>query len=209
MGLSKDALSFANTSYLLEAVQKKQQKDAEDNAVTAVDDFIPERVPIDRDDLTSWRRERLEAIRRMKIKSREYLEQGHGSVETLSEEKEVINTCNNHKRVICHFYHDEFPRCKILDRHLSTLAAKHLEVKFIRMLATNSPFFTAKLGMKVLPTVICTLDGGIIHVFTGFEEFKGDSITEHTLRAGLLKRGAITTECCENLDDACPSDESD
>lgn len=37
---------------------------------------------------------------RMKIKSREYLEQGHGSVETLSEEKEVINTCNNHKRVV-------------------------------------------------------------------------------------------------------------
>ncbi|CDR97902.1 thioredoxin domain containing protein, putative [Babesia bigemina] len=209
MTISKDVLSFANTSYLMEAAQKKCLQELTQTATSEVEESAPQPVHVPRDDLEYWRRERLAAIKRMRNKSRDYLEQGHGSVETMADEKQVINTCNSHKRVICHFYNEEFTRCKILDRHLTTLAAKHLEVKFIRMPAADSPFFAKKLEMQILPTLISVLDGNIKHVFIGFEEFKGDNISVHSLRAALLKRDAITTECCENLDEEDPSEDSD
>ena len=37
------------------------------------------------------------------------------------------------KTVCCHFYHDEFPRCKIMDHHLLRLATRHVETKFIKV----------------------------------------------------------------------------
>ncbi|KAK1444103.1 thioredoxin domain-containing protein 9 [Babesia gibsoni] len=209
MVLSKDALSFANTSYMLEAIQQKYLKEAQANTAEDAEEFVAEPARVDRDDISSWRRERMAAIKKMKAKSREYLDRGHGTVETVTEEKEVINICNTHQRVICHFYQDEFSRCKILDRLLSDLSAKHLEVKFIRMLASNSPFFTKKLGMQVLPTMLCSVDGAVIHVFTGFEEFRGDNITERILQSVLLKRGAITTECCDAIQEDSHSDDSE
>lgn len=203
---SKDALSFANTSYVLEAIQQKCQNELAKKEEVKEEAISPEPAGVDKDEMSSWRRERLAAIKRMKAKSREYLDQGHGTLETVNEEKEVINVCNTHKRVIVHFYKDEFARCKLLDGLLTSLAAKHLETKFIRMSAIKSPFFTKKLGMQALPTVIFTLDGILSHVFTGFEEFKRDKITEEALRSGLLAQGAITTECCEDLQEAHSED---
>ncbi|GFE55260.1 thioredoxin domain-containing protein [Babesia ovis] len=209
MGLSKEVLSFANTSYLLEAAQKKRLEEIKEHSAPVVDEFVAETAPKSYDDLESWRRERLAAIKKKRDNARHYLEEGHGSVEVVTDEKQVINICNSHKRVICHFYNDEFTRCKILQRHLGALAEKHLEVKFIMIEAAKSPFFTQKLQMQVLPTMISVLDGNIAHVFVGFEEFKGDKISLESLRAGLLKRGALTTECCDNLGDEYHSEDSD
>ncbi|GIX65916.1 thioredoxin domain containing protein, putative [Babesia caballi] len=190
-----------------EAVQKKRLQELEQTSTVTAEESEPQPVAVSRDDIESWRRERIATLKAglsawllanvhqsMRSKAQDYLQQGHGAVETVSDEKEAINIFNSHKRVICHFYHDEFTHCKVLHRHLTTLAAKHLEVKFIRMLASKAPFFTKKLDLHVLPTMIYVLDGAITHVFTGFEEFKGDNITVHSLRAGLLKREALTTE---------------
>ncbi|EDO05617.1 Thioredoxin family protein [Babesia bovis T2Bo] len=209
MGISKEVLSFANTAYLLEAAGKKHLEEAKDTPAESDDGPVLETAPKSFDDLESWRRERLADIRRKRMNARKYMEDGHGKVDVVTDEKEVINICNSHKRVICHFYNDEFTRCKILHRHLSDLAAKHLEVKFIMIEASKSPFFTQKLQMQVLPTMISVIDGNISHVFIGFEEFKGDMITLDSLRAGLLKRGAITTECCDTLDENGVSEDSD
>lgn len=39
------------------------------------------------------------------------------------------------QRVVCHFYHQDFERCKVLDKHLQILARKHFDTRFIKLSA--------------------------------------------------------------------------
>ena len=49
------------------------------------------------------------------------------------------------KFVLCHFYHQDFERCKIVDMHLRKIAAIHPEAKFVMLNAEKAPFFIKKL----------------------------------------------------------------
>ena len=42
------------------------------------------------------------------------------------------------QRVVCHFYHQDFERCKVLDKHLQVLARKHFDTRFIKLSAPVS-----------------------------------------------------------------------
>lgn len=50
-------------------------------------------------------------------------ESAHGAVTELTVEREVIETTAREKFAVVHFYHREFQRCKIMDRHLEVSAA--------------------------------------------------------------------------------------
>ena len=71
----------------------------------------------------------------------------------------------------CHFYHNDFERCKILDEHIKKIANEHPETLFIRINAEKTPFFTTKLNVRVLPTLIMFVDGKAIGRFIGFQDF--------------------------------------
>jgi thioredoxin-like negative regulator of GroEL len=73
---------------------------------------------------------------------------------------------------VCHFFHNDFPRCRIFDRHLGELSKvkKHLPTKFVKMDADKAKFFTAKLNIKVMPTLCMFKDGVCIDRILGFEE---------------------------------------
>jgi thioredoxin-like negative regulator of GroEL len=43
--------------------------------------------------------------------------------------------------------------------HLSKIAINHGETKFAKLNAEKAPFFITKLGVKVLPTICCFIDG--------------------------------------------------
>jgi hypothetical protein len=36
---------------------------------------------------------------------------------------------------VCHFYHRDFERCKLLDKHLTILARKYFDTRFIKLSA--------------------------------------------------------------------------
>ena len=61
--------------------------------------------------------------------------------------------------VVVHFYHREFFRCKIVDKHLRIIAQKHLSCKWLCLDAEKAPFFVAKLAIQMLPSVIVFKDG--------------------------------------------------
>ena len=84
---------------------------------------------------------------------------------------EFLDTCLKNKRVVCHFYHNDFERCKILDEHIKKIANEHPETLFIRINAEKTPFFTTKLNVRVLPTLIMFVDGKAIGRFIGFQDF--------------------------------------
>ena len=64
-------------------------------------------------------------------------------------ETEFLDVMLKNKKVICHVYHKDFERCKIMDKHLQLIASTHGETLFVRIDAEKTPFFTTKLAIKV------------------------------------------------------------
>jgi hypothetical protein len=79
---------------------------------------------------------------------------------------------------VIHFYHSNFRRCEIMDKHLAVLevylitltvpadsdclqrlAPKYFATRFIRVFVENVPWLVEKLAIKVLPCVVCFADG--------------------------------------------------
>lgn len=50
---------------------------------------------------------------------------------------------------------------KIMIEHLTFLAARHLEARFIWVDAENAPFLTDKLNIWMLPTIVCLKDNKV------------------------------------------------
>jgi len=65
---------------------------------------------------------------------------GHGQYTEIVESEFLPNVTGS-KFVICHFYHKDFERCKIVDMHLRNIAKQHTEAKIIYLDAEKSPFF--------------------------------------------------------------------
>ena len=94
---------------------------------------------------------------------------GHGEYREIIE-TEFLEHVTKSARVVCHFYHRDFERCKIVDMHLKKISATHLETRFIKIDAEKAPFFVCKLLIKVLPTIVCFLDGVATDRVVGFDE---------------------------------------
>jgi hypothetical protein len=64
-------------------------------------------------------------------------------------ETEFLDVLLKNENVVVHFYHKDFERCKIMDKHLRLIAADHRETLFVRIDAEKTPFFTTKLNIRV------------------------------------------------------------
>jgi thioredoxin-like negative regulator of GroEL len=72
------------------------------------------------------------------------------------------------------------------------IARTHVEAKFIYLDAEKSPFFVQKLQVKVLPTIICFIDGVAVDRVVGFEELGGkDDFPTLALTRRLIRSGAL------------------
>jgi len=104
----------------------------------------------------------------------------------------VIRTSGSEPLCIIHFYHNNFRRCAIMDKHLATLAPKYFSTRFLRVFVENVPFLVEKLGIKVLPCVISFIKGVTKDRIIGFEELGNvDSFSTATLELRLLHTGVI------------------
>lgn len=89
------------------------------------------------------------------------------------DESEFLDTLLKNKKVVCHFYHQEFEKCKVMDKHLRQIAFDHPETLFVKINADKSPFFCTKLNIQVLPTVLLSNDGKVFDRVIGFEGLDG------------------------------------
>jgi hypothetical protein len=64
-------------------------------------------------------------------------------------ETEFLDTMLKNENVVCHFYHNDFDRCKIMDKHMKAIAETHPDTLFVRINAEKTPFFITKLQIKV------------------------------------------------------------
>ena len=91
-------------------------------------------------------------------------------------ESEFLKEVTSLKHVICHFFHDEFQRCKIVDAKLRMIAQAHREVKFIRLNVQKAQFMVQKLQVKTLPTIVLFTDGVAKDRIVGFDELGGKDV---------------------------------
>lgn len=61
-----------------------------------------------------------------------------GTYEDISE-GDFLEVVTKTERVVCHFFHQDFERCRIMDRHLAALAPKHFGTRFIKLSAPVGP----------------------------------------------------------------------
>ncbi|KAI9512214.1 thioredoxin-like protein [Russula earlei] len=138
------------------------------------------------------REQGLKELQREMTRLKQMREDMHGKYTELTDEKEVIRTSASEPLCIIHFYHSKFRRCAIMDNHLAALAPKYFNTKFLRVFVENVPFLVEKLGIKVLPCVICFVKGTSKDRIIGFEELGNvDSFSTATLELRLLHTGVI------------------
>ncbi|KAL8130644.1 hypothetical protein V2J09_019799 [Rumex salicifolius] len=157
---------------------------------------------MDDPELEKLHAERIAALRKEAEKRQILTRQGHGEYREVTE-GDFLGEVTGSELVICHFYHKEFYRCKIMDKHLKALAPIYLHTKFIRVDAENAPFFVAKLAVKTLPCVIFFRKGVAVERLVGFQDLGGkDDFPTRKLENYLIKKGIITEKKDEDDDDA-------
>ncbi|EPS74554.1 hypothetical protein M569_00201, partial [Genlisea aurea] len=149
---------------------------------------------MDDPELEKLHADRVAALKKEAEKRQELKLQGHGEHREITE-ADFLGEVTGSDKVVCHFYHCEFYRCKIMDKHLKALAPVHLKTKFIKLDAENAPFFVSKLGIKTLPCVILFRKGVAAERLVGFQDLGGkDDFTTETLRTFFIKKGIIEDE---------------
>lgn len=146
---------------------------------------------MDDPELEKLHAERIASLKKEAEKRQALKRKGHGEYRDITE-GDFLGEVTSSEKVICHFYHREFYRCKIMDKHLKILAPVHLDTKFLKLDAENAPFFVTKLGIKTLPCVILFQRGIAGDRIVGFEDLGGkDDFSTKKLEAILLKKGII------------------
>merc|ERR1712113_1104207 len=108
--------------------------------------------------LKSIQERRIEQMKAQQAKERINFAQGHGEYREIVEEEFLKEVCGS-ENVVVHFYHNEFLRCKIIDKHMRVIAPKYKNCKFLYLNAEKAPFFVHKLAIQMLPTLIVFKDG--------------------------------------------------
>lgn len=120
-------------------------------------------------------------------------QEGFGTYSTVRAEKELfdVTTSSSCPKCIVHFFKDDFQRCRIMDQHLESLAARHLECRFLRIDVQEAPFLVTKLAVKVLPCVIAFVNGVSHERIVGFDGLGGDDFPTRVLEERLVGKGIL------------------
>lgn len=102
-----------------------------------------------------------------------------------------MNYVTKLKRTVVHFYHKDFQRCKIIDKHLKLLCQQFPQTQFLYINAEKSPFFIQKLAIRTLPTLCIFIDGVMKDKVLGFDGLSGDEFLTWELAARLAQTGVI------------------
>lgn len=130
--------------------------------------------------------ERLEKLKECREKRAVMERNGHGTYENVSEAS-FLDISTSTDKVVAHFWHPDFERCKIMDKHLDVLSKKYFETRFVQVSVQDAPFLVKKLQIRMLPCVICFQSGIAGERLVGFDTLgKRDDFETATLERVLL-----------------------
>ncbi|MQL96563.1 hypothetical protein Taro_029240 [Colocasia esculenta] len=197
-----DAYSFAlriSSAYAKIWVEVLSQQKAQPSSATNPEVDLDELM--DDPELERLHADRIAALKKEAEKREALKRKGHGEFREVTE-GDFLGEVTGSERVICHFYHREFYRCKIMDKHLKALAPRYVDTKFMKLDAENAPFFVAKLAVKTLPCVILFRKGIAIDRLVGFQDLGSkDDFSTKTLENVLIRKGILDAQKEEKDDD--------
>ncbi|GAA6064347.1 hypothetical protein JCM10212_004673 [Sporobolomyces blumeae] len=143
-------------------------------------------------DLGGFREKRMVELKAQLDAAQRRQDSGYGQYTEVKVEKSLLDMTAKAGRSVVHFFHPDFRRCKIMDKHLERLAEKHTDTLFVKADVANMPFLVSKLGVKVLPCVVGFVDGISKMKLVGFEELEGgDDFATKTLEIGMIHCGVL------------------
>lgn len=180
-----NVMAAAARNYQKELLAEDKGKKTTTNEEVDLDELM------DDPELERLHAERISALKKEAEKRQSLKQSGHGDYREITE-GDFLGEVTQSEKVICHFYHREFYRCKIMDKHLKALAPLHINTKFIKIDAEKAPFFVAKLAVKILPCVIMFRNGIAADRIVGFHDLgEKDDFSTKTLESLLKKKGAV------------------
>ncbi|GLC39228.1 hypothetical protein PLESTB_000394100 [Pleodorina starrii] len=180
-----EVVKAAVRDYKKEVLDKQGQEVKASHQLVAMDDLMED------EELQKLHEERIARLKAEREKRNQQAQKGHGTYSEITE-GDFLEIVTQTDLVVCHFFHREFERCKIMDKHLQTLAHKYFNTRFIKLSAPDSPFFTVKLNIKMLPCIIGFKQGVAVGRVTGFEGLGGrDDFPTELLEDQLLLMGII------------------
>lgn len=172
-------------------IQNQVLKVAED-VEKQIDSEISRLEKMGSDDLEKLRNERLSELKKQALQQKEWLAAGHGTYEELSEEKEFFEITKKSKNIVCHFYKDSSPRCKIVDHHLKILATQHVEARFCKLNVERCPFLAERLRIKIIPSIALIKDSKTKDYIVGFTDLGNcDDFSTEMMEWRIAQSGAI------------------
>lgn len=181
-------LSESQTKKVLEARLCQAAQIIED----AVDQELAKLDNMDEDDLEKIRQRRLAEMKERANKKEEWLTNGHGVYSELPSEKDFFTVCKQSTNVCTHFFRSTTKRCAIFDKHLSILAPRHIECRFIKIDVEKSPFLVSRLGVCVLPTLVLVKEEKVVSRVIGFDDLGGhDNFSTEMLEWRLGVAGVV------------------
>lgn len=150
---------------------------------------------LDISDIEILREQRLKKLKLLQQQKQNWLSLNHGEYSELQNEKEFFEVSKKSENIVCLFYKDDSPRCKIVDHHFKILAKKHIEARFCKLNVMKCPFLTERLKIKVIPTIAIIVNGKTKDYIVGFTDLGNcDDFSTETLEYRISMAGAITYE---------------
>ena len=195
-----NSLAYGNVmAAAAENLKKEMLANERANAATGPGEIDMEEL-VDDPELERIHRERMQALKEESEKRMKKTQKGHGTFVEVQEADFLPNVTGSDNCVV-HFFHKDFERCRIVDRHLAELARRHFDTRFFKINAVEAPFFVDKLGVKVLPCVLMFQNGIAIDRIVGFEGLGGkDDFTTSALEKKLLEKDIVKMKPREDAD---------
>ncbi|KAF8195758.1 GTPase inhibitor [Mycena galopus ATCC 62051] len=178
------------TARLVEPNRRPRRHDDDEEDDEAL--FAELEEEIENDNNEAMREYGIQLLKEQMNQLNEMKQNQHGQYSEIKDEKEVVRVTAREKKCVVHFYHSNFKRCEIMDKHLAKLAPKYFDTRFFRVFVEDVPWLVERLGVKVLPCVICFVDGVSKDRLIGFEELgNSDAFDTAVLELRLAVSGVI------------------
>lgn len=125
----------------------------------------------DEEFMSSYREKRMQEVSdHLRLVEKNVRNEGYGSLKIIEDESTLMKTVAKVPNAVVHFGLDKFAKCQYMDQKLNQVAEKYLTTMFLRTNVDQCPFLVSKLGIKVLPFVICYKNGQEVLRILGFSK---------------------------------------
>ncbi|XP_064781899.1 phosducin-like protein 3 [Oncorhynchus masou masou] len=195
-------------------VEEDEEEEEDEYEVTCVGEYVEEEeeeeclldVLVKEEEVEEDEEERVERYEKEKglklsvkgLRGRQTGEEKYGRLREILGDQYVreVTCAPEGDRVVLHLYHPSVPMCSLLNHHLSYLAPKFPECKFLMILAGQCvPNYPA----SHLPTLFIYDSGCIINSLIGEKACGGRNVLEDELKWMLAQSGAFVIDSYEAL----------